>query len=92
VAVDFGILDGLVHSPHRKVHRSRERFFMLDTLVDLDARCAGASYRETAAVIFGAEKVRAAWSSKSSWMKDRMRHALARGQQFRDGAYRKLLQ
>jgi hypothetical protein len=92
VASDFGILDGLVHSPHRKVRRSRTGLFMRDTLVALDGRCAGATYRETAAVIFGVEKVRTAWSSKSSWMKDGMRHALARGEQFRDGAYRKLLE
>jgi hypothetical protein len=55
-------------------------------------RSAGATYREIAAVIFGAESARAAWSSNSSWMKERVRHALESGEQYRDGAYRKLLE
>ena len=65
---------------------------MRDALVALDGRRVGATYRETAAVIYGPERARAAWLSASTAMKDRMRHALARGEQFRDGAYRKLLE
>ena len=64
---------------------------MRDALVALDARWVGATYRETAAVIYGAERAHAAWASSSTAMKERMRHALARAEQFRDGAYRNLL-
>lgn len=92
VAADFDILAGLVHSPRHKVYRLRERLFLRDALVALDGRHTGASYRETAAVIYGPERARAAWSSASTAMKERMRHALARGQQFRNGAYKKLLE
>jgi hypothetical protein len=92
LAAGFRRLAGLLHSPQRRAQRSRERLFMRDALVALDGRSAGATYRDTAAVIYGAERARAAWSSASTAMKERMRHALARGQQFRDGAYRQLLE
>jgi hypothetical protein len=91
VASDFRSLAGLVHSPRFNAHRTRQRLFMRDALIALDARCVGATYRETAAVIYGAERARAAWSSAGTAMKERMRYALARGEQFRDGAYRQLL-
>ena len=80
-----------MHSPQRNAARSRERLFMRDALIALDARRIGATYRATAAIIYGAEHARAAWSSSSTAIKERMRHALARGEQFRDGAYRTLL-
>jgi hypothetical protein len=60
-------------------------------MLALDARRLGSTYQETAAVIHGAERARAAWSSTSTAMKERMRHLLARGQALRDGAYRGLL-
>jgi len=91
VAARFSSLAGLVHSPQRTAVRSRERLFMRDALIALDARRIGATYRATAAVIYGAERARAAWSSSSTAIKERMRHSLARGEQFRDGAYRTLL-
>jgi hypothetical protein len=92
LAADFGGLAILVNSPRCTPHRTRERLFMRDALVALDARCVGATYRETAAVIYGAERAKAAWSSASTAMKQRIRHGLARAEQFRDGAYRKLLE
>jgi hypothetical protein len=92
LATAFSSLTALMLTPHRRVHRSRERLFLRDALVALDARHIGASYRETAAIIYGAERARVAWSSASTAMKERMRHALARGEQFRDGAYRQLLE
>lgn len=64
---------------------------MRDALITLDGRCAGATYREIASVIYGIARTRSAWSSPSRAMKDRMRHALLRGEQFRDGLYRNLL-
>jgi hypothetical protein len=65
---------------------------MREALVALDGLCAGASYREMAAVLYGAEEARAAWSSLSRAMKDRMCRALRKGERLRDGSYRKLLQ
>jgi hypothetical protein len=91
VATRFGMLNDLIVSPRLSGQRSRSRVFMRDALVALDARQLGATYRETAAAIHGAERARAAWSSTSTAMKERMRHLLARGKNLRDGAYRSLL-
>jgi len=83
----------LVFQPKHTSDRSGERLLLRDAVVSLDARCAGASYRETAALIFGAEYTRAQWGpGKSTWLKERMRHARAKGETLRDGGYRKLLQ
>ena len=73
LATAFSTLTALMLTPHRRVHRSRERLFLRDALVALDARRIGASYRETAAIIYGAERAHAAWSSASTAMKERMR-------------------
>ena len=91
VAPQFSMLNHLIVSPRVSAQRSRTRIFMRDALVALDARQLGATYRETATMIHGAQRARAAWSSTSNAMKERMRHLLARGQALRDGAYRSLL-
>lgn len=65
---------------------------MREAIVALDGRCAGASYLETAVVLFGARRARAAWSSLSRAMKDRMCRALRKGERLRDGGYCKLLE
>ena len=91
LATRFGMLNDLIVSPRLSGQCSRSRVFMRDALVALDARQLGATYRETAAVIHGDQRARAAWSSTSTAMKERMRHLLARGQDLRDGAYRSLL-
>ena len=75
LAADFGSLAVLVNSPQHTAHRSREQLFIRDALVALDARRVGATYRETAAIIYGAERANAAWSSASTAMKQRIRHA-----------------
>jgi hypothetical protein len=91
VATRFHMFNRLIISPRLSAQRSRSRIFMRDALVALDARQLGATYRETAVLIHGAQRARAAWSSTSTAMKERMRHLLARGQALRDGAYRSLL-
>jgi len=91
VATGFRMLNDLIASPRLSAQRSRTRVFMRDALVALDARQLGATYRETAAVIYGPQRAHAAWSSTSTALKERMRHLLARGQDLRDGAYRSLL-
>ncbi|MDZ4842721.1 MAG: DUF2285 domain-containing protein, partial [Hyphomicrobium aestuarii] len=61
-----------------------------DALVALDGDQAGASYREMAVIHFGEERVAAYWRTNSA-LKDKMRRALARGIEMRDGGYRALL-
>jgi hypothetical protein len=92
LAANFSILYGLVHCPERTVHVSRDRLLLRDALVALDGRCVGASYREMAAVLYGAERARAEWSGVSRAMKDHMRRALAKGEGLRDGGHRELLE
>jgi hypothetical protein len=62
-----------------------------DATVALDGRDAGASHREAAEVIFGTKRVRADWSARGGWLKERMRRALAKGEELRDGGYRRAL-
>ena len=64
---------------------------MRDALVALDASHLGATYRETAAVIYGADRARSAWASSNTAMKERMRHVLGRARELCDGGYRTLL-
>jgi hypothetical protein len=85
-------LIGLILSPNHDPRPSRDLVFLRDALVALDGRCVGASYREMAAVVYGGRVAQTAWASGSRWMKDRMCRALAKGEQLRDGGYRKLLQ
>lgn len=91
LAADFGTLDQLLRSPRSMVHRSRDRLLFRDAIVALDGRDAGASHRESAEVIFGIKRVRADWSARGGWLKERMRRALAKGEELRDGGYRRAL-
>lgn len=67
------------------------RQLLRDAAAAIDGDANGASYREIAAVLYGAEAADAAWSSRSRAMKDHIRYALAKGKALRDGGYRKLL-
>jgi hypothetical protein len=62
-----------------------------DALIVLDGRAAGASYRDIASVIYGADRARAAWNSPSRSIKDRLHRAFNIGKAFRDGGYRALI-
>jgi Uncharacterized conserved protein (DUF2285) len=75
----------------RWVQSSRNRLLLRDALICLDAKQAGASYREMAIIIYGRRRTRAAWDGPSRSIKDRIRYALARGLHLRDGGYRSLL-
>lgn len=92
VSKALSILSALVLCPNHKPHNSRDPLFLRDALIAVDGRCLGASHREIATAIYGWRKAQAAWSSRSRWMKDRMCRALAKGEQLRDGDYRKLLE
>ena len=92
VAADFRTLAALVHSPQRT---APARVSVCSCAMPSSRSTRAASVpptAQTAAVIYGVERARAAWSSSSTAIKERMRHALARGEQFRDGAYRTLLE
>lgn len=91
VAANFGTLDVLLRSPRSRLHRSRDRLLFRDAAVALDGRDAGASHREVAEVIFGITRVRAGWSARGGWLKERMRRALAKGRELRDRGYRRAL-
>ena len=84
-------LPDLLASRPRTLDRSRRRLLMRDALVALDGRTAGASYREIAAVIAGAERAQAAWKSSDHSLKDRMRRALKAGLALCNGRYRLLI-
>jgi hypothetical protein len=61
-----------------------------DALIALDGARAGGTYRHIASVLVGEERAAADWRSNTA-LKDRVRRALARGQEMRDGGYRALL-
>ncbi len=60
-----------------------------DALIALDGAQAGATYREIARILVGEERAAADWRANTA-LKDRVRRALARGQEMRDGGYRAL--
>ena len=92
IARQFGLLNGLLRAPVVQAPRTRQRIFMRDALIALDARQLGASYRDIAVFIHGTRRVSDSWPDRSSAMKERVRHLVTRGQQLRDGAYRRLLE
>ena len=63
----------------------------LHTLQALDATLAGASLREVAEGLFGADAVVADWFSDGS-LRSRVRRLVRRGQMLMDGGYRRLAQ
>ena len=87
----FRTLTQLISSPRPQARPSRLRLFLRDALFALDARHAGMSQREIASVLYGVEATRSGWSSSKGSIRERIRHLLGRGQQLRDGGYRRLL-
>lgn len=70
---------------------TRTRLLLRDSLIAIDGKCLGASYRDIAIAIYGFERVRAEWVGPSRWMKDHVRRLYARGEELRDGGFRDLL-
>jgi hypothetical protein len=60
------------------------------SLQALDASLAGASVRDTAAAVFGADRVAADWL-RDSPLRDRTRYLIRRGRRLMEGGYRDLL-
>jgi len=63
----------------------------LETLRVADALHAGASYREIAAALFGAERVRREWRAPSDFLLSRVRRRVAEAKAMIAGGYRALL-
>lgn len=57
----------------------------------LDGWLAGASYREIAVALFGAERVTADWTDPRRHLLDRVRRAVVRGRRLMTGGYRQFL-
>jgi hypothetical protein len=87
----FGALRALITSPQPTARPTRLRLFLRDALLALDAWQIGMSHRDIAALIAGAEAARDGGFRAKEFLRARVRHALFRGQQLRDGDYRKLL-
>ena len=63
---------------------------LVRTLQALDASLDGASVRQTAEALLGAERVKADWY-RSAPLRDQVRYLIRRGRQLMDGGYRDLL-
>ena len=85
-------LPDLLASRPRTLNRSRRQLLLREALIALDGRAAGATYREVAAVVVGAESARAAWKNSDQSLEDRMRRALKAGMAIRNGRYRTLIE
>lgn len=70
---------------------TRKALGLRNALVALDANEAGLSYRQTASLIYGAERAACAWSGPSLSMKSEMARLLSKGRRLRDGGYREML-
>lgn len=71
---------------------SRKTLGYRNALIALDARHAGLSYRDTATIFYGEERVANDWSGASRAIKSEMARLVAKGLQLRDGGYRRLLE
>jgi hypothetical protein len=87
----FRTLRDLITSPRPTAQPSRLRLFLRDALLALDARQIGMSHREIAALLDAAEAPRDMGFRAKEFLRARVRHALLRGRQLRDGDYLKLL-
>ena len=91
-AAILALLPDLLSMKPRWVKRTRDQKLIRDAFIAYDGRSVGASHREVAEVICGIKDVREQWSSRSGWMKERMRRALAKGQELCDGGHWKLVE
>jgi hypothetical protein len=76
----------------RWLKRTRRQLLVRDALIAVDGRDAGASHREVAEVSIGRKRVREEWSARGGWLKERMRRALAVGEELCDGGHWKYIE
>ncbi len=79
----------ILKQKHLAVEPSQQR--LCTALRILDARLAGASYRDIAVALFGLGRVNEDWSAPDEHLKNRIRRAAKRGTFLMDGGYRTLL-
>lgn len=84
-------VDAAVPAAAVRVRPAPAALLELHTLQALDATLAGASLRETAVGLFGAEAVAAGWYADGG-LRSRMRRLVRRGQSLMRGGYRRLAQ
>ncbi len=84
-------VDGTVPAAVARSRPTPAALLELHTLQALDATLAGASLRETAAGLFGAEAVAADWYTDGG-LRSRVRRLVRRGQSLMRGGYRRLAQ
>jgi len=84
-------LSDLITAPRLSAPPSRMRLFFRDALLALDARQIGMSHREIGALLDDTEGTHEREFRTTEFLRARVRHAILRSQQFRDGEYRKLL-
>lgn len=78
-------------SPRRRSLRpTRESLIHLRALQALDGEAAGATHREIASAVFGADEVFQRWSTDSE-LRAQLRHLLRRGHRLVEGGYKQLL-
>ncbi len=68
-----------------------DRIRLRDALICLDAKASGASHRDIAQVIHGAELVSTEWGDTDSPMRQKIKRDLTRGRRLMNGGYRDLL-
>lgn len=83
-AAKFGRIDPNNFKPHP---RSRRLQF---TLQVLDGMLAGASHREIAIQVYGADRVAQDWNDPCNSLKDQIRKTVRRGRDLMNGKYRNL--
>jgi hypothetical protein len=68
-----------------------DRIRLRDALVCLDGKSSGASHRDIAQVIHGADRVATEWGDTDSPMRQKIKRDLARGRRLVNGGYLELL-
>ena len=79
------------HRPISAIRQKAKEKRLADALTALDIKTAGGSYIDIALAIEGEEAVRRYWGGGQSYLKERARRALRRGERYMYKDYRKLL-
>ena len=84
-------LSKIIASPSRWQKLTRRQILLRDAAATLDGTAQGATYRDIATAIYGAQRAHAAWSGSDRSLKDKLRYARAVGEKLRAGGYRTLM-
>ena len=84
-------LPKLIASPPRWQKRTRRQILLRDAAATLDGAAQGATYRDIATALYGAQCAHAAWMGRDRSLKDKLRYARVVGEELRAGGYRSLM-